>query len=273
MWELQRLLKVLWTWKWLLLAAPALAALVSWAVSHSITPRYKVTSTLVVGCVLEDFPVTEADLRVGQEIVRNYARVASDMTFLRSVAQAVGSNLTEAELSQKLSVYPPPGSSLLQITVIDSDYARACRIADTAASELVRFRAPSTGLPPVRAYLEMELTRLQSDIELLRGRLDLLRSRVESRPSRQVQLRGRISDLERKIGRSRADLFRLIGEIRAAQRLNPLGKASGARQPVYPSPLLNAAVAALTTAILALLLVLLLERRDLEKTPGNGREL
>jgi capsular polysaccharide biosynthesis protein len=270
MWELRTLLRIIWKRKWVLLAVPALAAGVSWVVTENITPRYKVTSTLVVGCVLEDFPVTDADLRVGQEIVRNYARVASEMTFLRSVAHAVGSNLSEADLSRMVSVYPPPGSSLLQITVVDSDHARACRIADTAAGELVRLKVSSTGVPPVRTFLEQELTRLQSDMDVFRRRLDRLRQRVESRPSREVQLRGPISDLEQKIDRSRSDLFRLIGEIRSAQRLNLLGKASGSSKPVYPSLLLNVVVAALTAAILTLLVVLLLEGRSLGNTRDNS---
>jgi len=83
-------------------------------------------------------------------------------------------------------------------------------------------------------------------------------------------LRGPTSDLEQKIERSRKDLLQLIGEFRSAQRLNSLGKASGSRQPVYPSPLLNAMVAALTTAILTLLAILLLERRALGKEPDSS---
>ncbi len=168
-------------------------------------------------------------------------------------------NLTVEELSGKISARPLQGTQLLQVSVIDSDYSRACRIADEFAGGLRDFSIISSEKIEVRSLLRTEIVGLESDIREARNSLTSLRESLAEGSEIDKGLQNQVINLENRLKTLRSDYLRFVNSLKSSERINILGAASGSSVPVSPSLWLNLIVAILGVQVFTVVVILLIE--------------
>ena len=259
--ELGQLLRLLMKWKWRIGLSVVGAMALAGVISLRTTPLYRATCVLAAGPMLEGYPLTEADLRMGQDLARNYAQLATLGPLLSSTGTALGLTASEAaELSQRVSVQAIQGTQYLRISVVDPEYNRARKIADELASQMVASRQEDSDRPEsVLPTLKLELDGLEGDLRSARDELARLRKVSENAPTPSNEVQNRISLLEGRIDRWRGAYFEVLNRIKGSSRVSVLAAASGPSTPISPSTKFNLVVAAAGALFLVVLVMLLVE--------------
>lgn len=127
---------------WLVIGALTVTgALSALAVSMTQTPLYKSSVELFFSSNIPVADVSQADQGGNYIIqrVRSYKQIAGTQVITAPVAQTLGLPYSADQLSAKVEVNSPPGTTVLNITVTDPSPERARDIANAIAAEFPRF--------------------------------------------------------------------------------------------------------------------------------------
>ena len=149
---------------WLLVALCTLVGLLVPALvgafSSSPTKYVSTTTVLVSGTAATQTGAADASATtiLAQQRMATYAEVAGGPTLAKDVLRGHHTNLTASQLERRIDVVVPDGSSVLRISVTDTDPDRAQLLASRAGTAAVQ---------------------IVDDLEKVKGRdFDLLRARV-----------------------------------------------------------------------------------------------
>lgn len=99
----------------------------------AITPTYTSTSMIyVMGS--ENIISSLADLQIGTQLTQDYKVLVKNRSVMERVIENLGLDMDYKSLRSKISLANPNGTRILQISVTDTDPARAKKITDSVAT-------------------------------------------------------------------------------------------------------------------------------------------
>ena len=119
----------------LIIVITALAVIVSGIVSYfMITPIYQASTQLLVNqSKSEQVEYNQSTVQTNLQLINTYNVIIKSPAILDKVAQELGSDLTSAQLNQKITVASAQDSQVVNVTVQDPDPQMAANIANTTA--------------------------------------------------------------------------------------------------------------------------------------------
>lgn len=186
--DLARLIRIFWEWRWLILGSVAVGVAAAIVISLLITPTYRSTAVL---------EINPPSFEVVDESKSGQSSAASDQAFLttqygllasRSVAERVAQELNLAsdeefapaeagrgarldaatnQLMGNFQVEPVPNSRLVRVSYISKSPERAAQITNTFADSFInsnlerRYEASSYA----RTFLERQIRKVKGELE------------------------------------------------------------------------------------------------------------
>ena len=139
-----RLLTVVRTWFWFLVAGTILGVALSFAFSAITPPSYAGQVTVLVTPVPTASGIDFSDIEATQALAPTFAELAATTPVLQRVIRSTGVNITPDRLALEISTRVPAGTSLIMISVTHPDPAAAASLANGIAAELEAY--PTTGI-------------------------------------------------------------------------------------------------------------------------------
>jgi polysaccharide biosynthesis transport protein len=159
--ELKTFFYPLMRWWWLLLLASLLAAATSFWTVRQQPEQYQSKTTLMIGQAIQNLNPSGPQLTIGGQLATAYADIARREPVRQAAMAALGMNWLPS-----YNARPLPNTQLLEITVIDTDPARAQVVAAELANQLIRLSpgGPQEGERDRRAFIEQQLDKLEEQI-------------------------------------------------------------------------------------------------------------
>ncbi len=170
----RRSVQLCWSWSWLIVLVGALAAVIAFLVSKQVTPKYEASSRLLVSA---PSTISGVDPSTGlitmQTLTSTYTQMLMDQSVLEGVIQQLKLPMTPEGLAKSVSVQAITNTQLLQITVQDTDPARAAEIANAMATVFVariqdlrsqRYAVIRDGLAAQVSSMEQQIASTSSQI-------------------------------------------------------------------------------------------------------------
>ncbi|MDE2767903.1 MAG: polysaccharide biosynthesis tyrosine autokinase [Chloroflexota bacterium] len=133
---------VILRWWWVLLIGMAVGGASAWGVSQAIDPTYRATATILVNQSAAPGTVTYSDALLSQQLVKTYARMASQRVVLEQVARELELAIAPADLDDLLTGVAIAQTQLLEIRGETSDPELARDLANTAARVFIEQQQP-----------------------------------------------------------------------------------------------------------------------------------
>ena len=135
-------------WWWALLIGVAAGGVAAWGVSHAIDPTYRATATVLVNQSAAPGTVTYSDALLSQQLVKTYARMATQRVVLEQVARELELAISPADLDDMLSGVAIAQTQLLEVRAETADPELARDLANAVARIFIEQQQPF--LPPGR---------------------------------------------------------------------------------------------------------------------------
>ena len=269
--DIRRLLIVTRKWMFLLVAGMVLAAVAAYLVSSQQQKTYEARTTLIVGQSLSSGNPDYSSLLASQQLATTYASIAETRSQFEAVIGQLGLSATPDDLARRVSAAVVSGSSLLTITVQDTDPARAAAIANALASGLVAEMSPGSGkqkefqasLDAAIAATKAQLTTTEASVEALLA----LTTRTTEQATELATLQAQLVSL-------RSAYVTTLGMTAPASATNGLAVVDAAvapATPIGPRILLNTLVAAILGLLAAAAVAALAEYRN--DAVGDGEQV
>ena len=250
--EIGLLLAPLRKW-WRLIGLAALIAAVSTLVGSLVQPKIYVSrTTLIIGQSINNPNPSSAQFNLEQELAKIYADMGSREPVRQATMEALGLEWLPGYLVNAL-----PNTQLLEITVSDTDPARAQAVAAELANQLIRITPTGSEGQDAgqQAFTQEQLARLQGDIETTEDEVAVLQAQLGG-----LRSAGEIADTEREIA-ALEDKLRTLQNTYArlltgtpGGAINSLAVVEPAqlpRRPTGSNPVVSIALAALLGASVA----------------------
>lgn len=265
--DLRNYLGIFRKWAWLFLVGASLGALVGYLYSRTVTPTYQSETTLMVGKIQNGTDSVNANPAAGNLAIA-YAQLATQPGVLQAAAQATGWPEAWQSLFFHVSAVPS-GGQLITIRVVDSDPARAMRIADELAKQVILqspLSAQELESEKQRAFITSRLGEIETRINRSQKALDKLTNdvAVETDVNKVADMETKISEFEDKIDKWEQTYAALSAQLNSgpSNTLTIMGPAQEPQSPISPNVPRNIVLGALIGLVLAGGLVFLLEYVD-----------
>jgi tyrosine-protein kinase len=256
-------------WAWLLLAAPLLAAVVSYAVSSRLPKGYEGSVKLLVtpGQAGGNETTNYNDVLAGERLTRTYSEVLKTEPVVDEAARRVGIAVPYESLVAFVTVSPVRDTQLLQVTARAGDPATAAAFANqlanvfieqTQASQSGRFAASKDSLGKQVDQFGAEIASHTHDLDNLRAR-----EPSATRDGELTRLQSELTQLQQSYaGAVRAYEDIRVSEARNNDLLRVVEPASPSATPVQPRVALNVVVAGVLGLLLAVAGALIAQHLD-----------
>jgi non-specific protein-tyrosine kinase len=233
-----------------MVVAPLLAGATAFVVSSLQQKVYEAKTTLIVGQSLSAANPGYNELLVSQGLAVTYAAVAETRPILERVIARLDLDGTPKDLSDRVQVDAPRGTSFLTISVQDVVPARAAAIANELGDELISVSASIQGRDTdFQTSIDQDLASTQELIEATQERVQTLTELTSRTPQQASELQA----LEGRLVSLRATYATLlsVSSGSASNTVTVVEPAETSTIPVAPLPLLSS----LFAAVLGLLVV------------------
>ncbi len=116
---------------WYIVAVTVIFAVLGMVVSRFFTPREYTSSTRIyVLSRKSDDTVASSDFQVSNYMINDYKELIKGKNVTSEVIKQLNLNMSSSGLAQKISIYSPQNTRILQINVTDTDPLRAQQIAN-----------------------------------------------------------------------------------------------------------------------------------------------
>jgi len=271
--ELRQFFAVILRRLWLIILAIALVGGMTYYLSISTTPIYSASATLQIDYGADPRTDPYSSLRTSEQSAKTYVEMMKSPTLLGEVITALALPLSTAQLQSAINVQQLRDTQLIQVSVEDTDPARAAAIASAIANTLIqriqssqqaRYEQGQTELDEKITALEQSIEETQMAITSLGDPLDpknlnmpefvrLEQTRLQSALARDQTLY--------VILLGSAEDFRLAA-TRYADNLTIFSPAEVPITPVKPRTLLNTVLGLISGAVLGVSTAFLLEYLD-----------
>ncbi len=129
-------------WWWVLLLGLAAGGSAAWGVSQLVSPTYRATATIVVNQSASPGTVTYSDALLSQQLVKTYARMATQRVVLEQVAEELDLAIGPPELEDLLSGLAISQTQLLEIRAETPDPELSRDVANSVARVFIEQQQP-----------------------------------------------------------------------------------------------------------------------------------
>jgi len=129
-------------WWWLLLIGLAAGASAAWGVSKLVSPTYRATATIVVNQSAAPGTVTYSDALLSQQLVKTYARMATQRVVLEQVARELELAIAPADLGDMVTGVTIAQTQLLEVRAETADPELARDLANAVARVFIERQQP-----------------------------------------------------------------------------------------------------------------------------------
>ena len=264
--ELRHILATLWKWAWLIVLATAVAAVSSWLAVRAEPAIYQTSTTLMIGHTIQQVAPSSADFYTSERLAQTYAELIQREPVLKGTAAALGFEDQWRRLREQVSVHLVAGTQLLEIRVTDTSPARAKRIANEIAHQLMATVEQARPQDSYRRFIEEQAASLPPKIEAAQQEIGTLEAELaQAFSARQIQdLQTRINTLDQQVNDWQATFAQyqlLLGDT-GVNVLTVIEEAPLPTGPVGPQGLLRVALAAAIGLALAVAAAFLIEYLD-----------
>lgn len=198
-------------WWWLIVAAAMVAGATSLIYVRMRPDIYQSHATLVVGSAMRSLNPDTMQLQLGASLARNYTEMAK-----RSTIQDATKAALNMEWLPEYTVQTNPESQAIELTVTDSDPARAQVVATELVHQLVKLSPGGTDAENRSRFAQEQLSRMELDISSTEADIAKRRDELAKATSARqiVGLEGEISALETKLGSLRNSYIALLSSTR-----------------------------------------------------------
>lgn len=268
--DLQRYLKGVLRWWWLIVLSTAIAAGASYYASLQQPKIYQTATTLMVGQAIQKANPSGNDFGIAASLAESYSQMAVRQPILQATVDSLELPLSWQALKGRVYAAPVPRTQLLAIAVQDTSPERAAAIADEIANQLI-LQSPTSPENQQRQtrgdFVQNQLDDLESRIDAAKSRIEELQGELDSALSaRKIQdLQSEISSLESLISNWQANYADLLTFLEGGDSPNYLSVIEPAQvsySPVSPDITMNVLLAAAVGFTLAFGAALLLEYFD-----------
>ncbi len=266
--DVTRLVKGLWKWAWLIVLATSLAAGLSYR-QTSLEPKiYRATTTVFVGQYLKLNNPNTGDIQMSQELAQSYAQLVPHEPIMQETLKALGLDTPWETLAKNVYASAVAGTSFVQISVVDTNPARAAAIANEIGRQLV-LQAPANQDPEAnqnRLFATQQLDDLKKKITNAQKQVEDLQTQMATETSalRIGDLRNQIGVLQEQISAWQDTSSRMLDVIQGSRTnyLSVFEPASTPTSPIGPNLRMNVLLAAAAGLLLSAGAALLLEYLD-----------
>ncbi len=268
--ELRRFVALLRRHYRLLIAGVVATTLATYLLSGLLPRAYQADAIINVGQGLSSVNPSSDQLTAARSLSVTYQQLATTRPILEAAIAKVGLADDPAALAARVDASADPSSTLLTITITDSDAGRAAATADAVASALVAVSPTIQGREEqTQEFVDSELKTIEAEITAAQAESDslvALPSRTAAQDLRLAALQTELSDL-----RGTYTTLLAYSTDSSANLLTIVQPAAVPSAPVSPKPLFNAAVAAILSLIVVLVGIALLEQfADAVRTPEEA---
>ncbi len=155
--ELRQAIKMLQRWWWLILAGTLAAGAISYLATRATPYTYLSNTTLLVGQTFRNANVTEGDIETSQTLADVYASSALREPVLAGALKSLNLDWSWEDLRERVSTRVPPNLPVIEISVVDTDPARAQQFARAIAAQIIAQSAAAAN----RTLQDSQFTREQ----------------------------------------------------------------------------------------------------------------
>ncbi len=235
--ELKFYLSTLWKWSWLIVLSTMVATVSSFWATTRMPRIYSTSTTLMVGRFTQTADPTGQDFYISQQLAQSYLELIRRQPVLQGAIDTLSLDIPWQVLAGQVSATLVPGTQLIQITVQDTDPARAKTLADEMAQQLIR-QSPT----PVeqdqsqhRQFVSQRLGTLQAQIQEAEQQIKELEQRLALENSaRGIQdIQNQIETLQQKVSTWQSNYADLLNFYEGS-RTNYLSVVEQATVPTTP---------------------------------------
>jgi capsular polysaccharide biosynthesis protein len=255
---------------WLVVPLTLLAAGAAYAVSLSITPVYRASTSVLVGGGLDDTNVSADDIDVSEHLTLAYADMVGRQPVLQGVVDSLGLRTTWQQLRTRVHGELVPGNTeLIVITADGPSTEEATEIASATATQLVAI-SPTDAQDANQRFVEERLDKLSHSIDAKQRRVDSLQKQLSGGAASSAQgtlLRRQIAEAESTIATWGEQYTALLDSNTggSVNRLEVIERAQAGATPVIPNTTFNVLIAALLGLLLGAAVAYALEFRSRER--------
>ena len=252
---------------WLVVPLTLFAAGAAYAVSLSITPVYRASTSVLVGGGLDDTNVSADDIDVSDHLTLTYADMVGRQPVLQGVVDSLGLRTTWQQLRTRVHGELVPGNTeLIVITADGPSTQEATEIATAAATQLVAI-SPTDVQDKNQEFVEERLDTLSRNIDAKQRRVNTLQRDLVGAGSAQGLLRRQIAESEEQIARWEESYTALLDSNTggSVNRLEVIERAQASSTPVIPNTTFNVLIAAILGLLLGAAIAYALEFRSRER--------
>ncbi len=164
--ELKQYGAILRRWLWLILLATGIAAGTSYLATRQMPKVYQASTTLMVGQTLQNPNPTTGLLNISQQLAQTYAQIATPAPVLQSALDDLEIQVPVDRWRDQINARTIPGTSLIEIRVVDSDPLRAQALANGLGNQLItQSPAGSEQSDSQRGFVQNQMKELEFNIE------------------------------------------------------------------------------------------------------------
>ena len=194
--ELIVYLRIVWRWLWLIVLVAAVGAYYSYnAELDSYSPEYTTQAKIMIGRYYDDPEPSGGDITIARQLVSIYTVLLRQRDLLEDVIEELDLNKSTGSLSRAISTSVLQDTTILTITVRDSNPERAADIANELVRQLI-IRSPST------------LTDEQTD------RIALADSQINDLVSKQREVQDQINAIDDQLDTATRSQFQVLTQDR-----------------------------------------------------------
>jgi capsular exopolysaccharide synthesis family protein len=248
--ELRRQIALIRKWFPLLVVSVLLSATAAFLISGLLPRVYEAKATMIVGQSLSAVSPDYNQILVSQRLSTTYANVATKRPILDLLIQQLGLNETADELAKRVRADASLESTLLTISVQDTDPERASAIANALAAQLIAASPAIQGRQAeFQASIDTDLKATQAQIDSTQLRVEALGDLPNRTPAQDAEL----ATLEGRVASLRATYATLLSfsSGNASNLLSVIEPAIAPPLPVSPRPLLNTLIAGIFGLLIA----------------------
>jgi len=230
--EIQEYLAVIKKWWWLALACVLVASVSSYVGTLQMPRIYQARTTVMVGQSLQKANPNSQDLWISQQLAQTYAEMVKRRPILEGAAQALG--LSYIPSGGSVSTRQIPSTQLLEISVRDTDPARACALADEIANQLIQQSPTNNEDTDRQAFVQERLEDLETQIQTAEDEIESEQQKLEAANSARAiqQYQSNIGALQQKSNSYQATYASLLLTVQGGT--NYISVIEPASTPTYP---------------------------------------
>lgn len=263
--ELRRNWFVLLRWWWLLALATGVAAGVSYVVSRQSAPVYSASTLILVDQAQNPVTADYNSVLASEQLTRTYSQLLTTQPILATTISQLRLDVLPEYLGTLIKTTVVPNTELIQLSVENTDPARARDVANTVARVFIeQNRQDKLGKSASsEQVLRQELADVDGQLKATTAALDNARANGRAQSAETLQIQSLLSQQQATYSQLIRSLEQVqLDQARVGDQIRVVEPAGLPTVPVRPKTLLNVVLAGAVGLLLGLGAAYLIEYLD-----------